>query len=96
MTNYKPDPDFQGASVEDLTPIPRHEFTEANSLHSFALDEDTTVLLYCPDDCGASCIPANLGEAVDWALGHKCAPEWDDQESNRYQDRVEAGLEPED
>ena len=79
MTSYKPDPDTgpgSGSHVEDLTPVPRHEFTEANDLHSFPFDEDMTVWLDCPDECGSSCEPANVGEAVDWALGHKCEPSW--------------------
>ena len=76
MTNYKPDPGFSpGGSVEDLAPVPRHEFTTANDLHMFPFDEDALPQLDCPDDCGASCDPANLGEAVDWALGHKCHDE---------------------
>jgi hypothetical protein len=41
MTNFKPDTDFgPGSFVEDLTPIPRHDFTEANKLHMFPFDED--------------------------------------------------------
>ena len=72
MTNYKPDPDFDGCHVSDETPIPRHEFTAANQLHLFVFDEDWGKRLDCPDDCGAFCEAANLGEAVDWALGHKC------------------------
>jgi hypothetical protein len=78
MANYKPDPEFgPGSHVEDLTPIPRHEFTEANGLHLFPFDEDALPRLDCPDDCGAFCEPASVGEAVDWALGHKCLPEWE-------------------
>jgi hypothetical protein len=75
MTNFVPDPDprWQGCQVGDETPIPRHEFTEANGLHSFLFDEDFPPTLDCPDDCGSSCQPSNLGELVDWALGHKCA-----------------------
>lgn len=72
MPNYKPE-DRPGWYLEDLMPIPRHEFTEANKLHAFPFDEDDMPRLYCADDCGAFCEPANLGEAVDWALGHKCA-----------------------
>lgn len=75
MTAYKPDPDFAGAHVSDETPVPRHEFTEANSLDSFTFDEDALPQMPCPDDCGMFCEPASLGEAVDWALGHKCEPE---------------------
>jgi hypothetical protein len=71
MPNFKPE-DRPGWYQEDLTPVPRHEFTEANQLHLFPFDEDDTPRLDCPDDCGAFCEPANLGEAVDWALGHKC------------------------
>ena len=26
-------------------------------------------------DCGAGCYPADLGEALDWALAHKCEPQ---------------------
>jgi len=76
MTNYKPDPEGQpGWYVSDETPLPRHEFTEANKLHAFPFDEDAMARLDCPDDyCDAYCEPGNLGEAVDWALGHKCEP----------------------
>ena len=76
MTVYKPDPAPEagpGWYVSDETPIPRHEFTEANELHLFTFDEDDTPRLDCPDDCGMFCNPADLGEAIDWALGHKCA-----------------------
>jgi len=74
MTNFKPDPEGgPGWYVSDETPIPRHEFTEANSLHMFPFDEIDTPRLDCPDDCGAFCNPGDLGEAVDWALGHKCS-----------------------
>jgi hypothetical protein len=71
MPNYKPE-GRPGWYQEDPAPIPRHEFTEANQLHSFPFDEDDLPRLYCPD-CGAFCEPGNLGEAVDWALRHKCS-----------------------
>jgi hypothetical protein len=74
MTSYirDPHPDAgPGWYVSDETPIPRHEFTEANGLHAFAFDEDDTVTLHCPDCC-LPCEPADLGELVDWALSHKC------------------------
>ena len=95
MPNYKPE-GRPGWFESDPAPIPRHEFTAANELHLFPFDEDDLPRLDCPNDCGSFCEPANLGEMVDWALGHKCEPEWDDADSNAYQDRVEAGLEPED
>jgi hypothetical protein len=76
MTSYIPDPEFDGCHISDETPIPRHEFTAANQLEAFAFGENDNAGLRCPDDCGAFCEPANLGEAVDWALGHKCEPEW--------------------
>ena len=66
---------YTAGGVEDLTPVPRHEFTEANDLHLIPFDEDATARLDCPD-CEAICNPGNLGEAVDWALGHKCEPAW--------------------
>jgi hypothetical protein len=76
MTNFKHDPAPEagpGWYVSDETPVPRHEFTGANSLHLFTFDEDAmSSRLDCPDDCGRFCEPANLGEALDWALGHKC------------------------
>lgn len=78
MSNCKPDLDFgPGSYIEDLTPLPRHEFTGANQLHLFPFDEDDTPRLDCPDDCGAFCNPGDLGEALDWALGHKCGPDQD-------------------
>lgn len=74
MTSYKPAPeDDLSTHVGDETPIPRHEFTEANKLHWFAFDGDWTARLDCAYECGAYCEPGDLGEAVDWALGHKCA-----------------------
>lgn len=76
MTNFKPDPaGHPGWYISDETPVPRHEFTEANKLDLFTFDEDFPPRLDCPDDCGASCEPASLGELVDWALGHKCGGE---------------------
>lgn len=75
MTSYKPDPDFKGAFVSDETPIERNAFTAANRLHLFTFDPDELSQLVCPDDCGSFCEPADLGEALDWALGHKCEPE---------------------
>jgi hypothetical protein len=95
MTNYRPE-GKPGWFESDPAPIPRHEFTVANELHLFPFDEDDARRLDCPEDCGSFCEPANLGEAVDWALGHKCQPEWDDAESSAYVARVEAGLEQED
>ena len=77
MANYKPDPDPKagpGWFVSDETQVPRHEFTAANELHLFTFDEDALSRLDCPNECGTYCEPANLGEAVDWALGHKCEP----------------------
>jgi hypothetical protein len=70
MPSYKPE-DKPGWFREDLTPLPRHEFTEANELHLFPFDDAATARLDC-QDCDAFCNPENLGEAVDWALGHKC------------------------
>jgi hypothetical protein len=75
MTNYRPE-GKPGWFESDPDPIPRHEFTVANDLHSFPFDEDNLPRLGCPDECGRFCEPANLGEMVDWALGHKCEPEW--------------------
>ena len=75
MTSYIRDPAPEagpGWYVSDETPIPRHEFTEANGLHSFTFDEDFPPRLDCPDGCDQFCDAASLGEAVDWALGHKC------------------------
>lgn len=74
MSNYKRAPEGDlSTHVEDMAPAPRHEFTEANNLHWFAFDGDWTARLDCPGECGAYCEPGDLGEAVDWALGHKCS-----------------------
>jgi hypothetical protein len=73
MSNYKAAPeDDLSTHVQNLMPVVRHEFTEANDLRLFSFEEDFTPHLDCPGDCGAYCEPADLGEAVDWALGHKC------------------------
>ena len=49
--------------------IPRHKFTTAYHLHRFPLD---MAEITCPD-CSATSYPDDLGEALDWALGHQCA-----------------------
>jgi hypothetical protein len=73
MSNYKQAPEGDlSTHVQDLTPVVRQKFSDANGLHLFSFEEDFTPHLDCPDDCGAYCEPADLGEAVDWALGHKC------------------------
>ena len=80
MTNYKLDPAPEagpGWYVSDETPIPRHSNTHP-LLYGFMFDEDFPPRLDCPDDeCDRFCEPANVGEAVDWALGHKCIPDED-------------------
>ena len=55
-------------AADDAT-IPRHKFTVANHLHRFPLD---MAEITCPD-CSATSYPDDLGEALDWALGHQCA-----------------------
>ena len=50
--------------------IPRHEFTAEHELHLFPLD---MAEITCPD-CEATMYPDDLGEALDWALGHACVP----------------------
>jgi hypothetical protein len=75
MTSYirDPRPDAgPGWYVSDETPIPRHPSTDS-LLYSFMFDGDNLPRLDCPDDCGTFCEPASVGEAVDWALGHKCS-----------------------
>jgi hypothetical protein len=72
MSNYKRAPEGDLSTHVEDTPPPRHEFTEANELHLFTFDEDLTAQMDCPG-CGAFCVPAHLGEALDWALGHECA-----------------------
>lgn len=52
----------------DDTTIPRHEFSVANELYLFPLD---MCQITCPD-CERTAYPDDLGEALDWALGHKC------------------------
>lgn len=74
MTNYKRDPAPEagpGWYVSDETPVPRHASTDS-LLYGYAFDEDFPPRLDCPGDCGKFCEPANLGEAVDWALCHRC------------------------
>lgn len=74
MTHYKRAPeDDLSTHVSDPTPVPRQEFAETNHLYAFTFDEDFRADLYCPDDCGAFCTAENLGEMVDWAVGHQCA-----------------------
>jgi hypothetical protein len=49
--------------------FPQQEFSKARELYLFeATDLDD---YECPD-CGAHFHPVNLGQAVDWALGHEC------------------------
>jgi hypothetical protein len=48
--------------------IPRHEFTAEHELHLFPID---MAEIACPD-CEATYYPSDLGEALDWALGHAC------------------------
>ena len=45
-------------------------------MHADAVKERRRFLLYvaeiiCPR-CGRDSFPDNLGEAIDWALGHEC------------------------
>jgi hypothetical protein len=58
-------------AADDAT-IPRHEFTAAHELHLFPLD---MCEIACPD-CEQTSYPDDLGEAVDWALGHQCPASW--------------------
>ncbi len=55
-------------AADDAT-ISRHKFTAANHLHRFPLD---MAEITCPD-CSQTSYPDDLGEALDWALGHQCA-----------------------
>ena len=59
-----------GEDVERV--IPRHPFTTEQELHLFEFTDLDD--LECPD-CGEHSSPANLGNAVDWALGHKYVEE---------------------
>ena len=52
---------------DDAKPL-RHEFTAEHELHLFPLD---MAEITCPD-CEATMYPSDLGEALDWALGHDC------------------------
>ncbi len=58
------------------------ETSSTNNLYLFAFGEDESNRLDCPD-CAAFCAPVNLGEAVDWALGHKCANPREPEEPGR-------------
>lgn len=74
MTSYIRDPSpgaGPGWYVSDETPIQRHPGTDG-LLYGYTFDEDFPPRLDCPEDCGTFCEPASVGEAVDWALGHKC------------------------
>lgn len=57
-------------TADDERAIPRHEFTAEHELNLFPLD---MAEIRCPD-CDQTAYPDNLGEAVDWALGHECVP----------------------
>ena len=66
-------PPWSQAKDADDTPIPRQDFTVEHELQLFPLD---MCEITCPD-CSRAYYPDSLGEALDWALGHKCDPEWD-------------------
>ena len=54
--------------MPDDETVPRQGFSVANELYLFPLD---MCEITCPD-CGRTSYPDDLGQAVDWALGHKC------------------------
>lgn len=55
------------AAADEAT-IPKHWFSLANDLQLFPLD---MCEIRCPD-CDRTAYPDDLGEALDWALGHAC------------------------
>lgn len=69
--SYDDDISRQPGDLADDETIPRHKFTAAYHLHRFPLD---MAMITCPD-CDGALYPSDLGEALDWALGHQCAGE---------------------
>ena len=56
------------ADTRDDVTIPRHPFSAEHELNLFPLD---MCEIRCPD-CDRTACPDDLGEALDWALGHDC------------------------
>jgi hypothetical protein len=68
--------------------IPRQEFTAQHELNLFPLD---MCEITCPD-CERTAYPSDLGEAVDWALGHQCLTPGETPAVSQYPDREPQGL----
>lgn len=70
--SYDADISRQPGDLTDDENIPRHPFTAAHHLHRFPLDVRLLMAMITCPDCDGTLYPSDLGEALDWALGHNC------------------------
>lgn len=57
-------------SINSVVDLAVSLLTDDTGLRRYPLD--MMAAIRCPDDCGAEYYPDSLGEAIDWAAGHRC------------------------